>query len=81
MAELEGTTDTGETPADATNSTAVEVVEVPVNLAEQYTDYESFTLFIGISLSVFGLVPFLIFLYPVWYGITAEYRTIITTKH
>ena len=54
---------------------------VAENLAEQYADYESFTLFIGISLSVFGLVPFLIFLYPVWYGITAEYRTIITTKH
>ena len=72
--QIEGTTETGETPADATNSTAVEVVEEPVNLQEQYADYESFTLFIGISLSVFGLVPFLIFLYPVWFGISSAHQ-------
>ena len=49
-------------------------MEEPVNLQEQYADYESFTLFIGISLSVFGLVPFLIFLYPVWFGISSAHQ-------
>lgn len=46
-----------------------------------YESYESYTLSIGIILSILGIVPIFIFLYPVWYGLTAAQQTMILDKH
>lgn len=55
--------------------------EEPKTPLTEFEDYESFTLFIGISLSVFAYAPMFIFLYPTWYGTTAEHRAILIDKH
>ena len=51
------------------------------DLAAEYAEDEKFTLFIGITLSVFGLVPMLIFYIVVYSGVSAEHRTIIQNDH
>ena len=56
----------------------MEVLKTPLT---EYEEYEKFTLFIGISLSVFAYVPMFVFLYPTWFGATAEHRAIILEKH
>mmetsp|Transcript_25956 Transcript_25956/g.34773 ORF Transcript_25956/g.34773 Transcript_25956/m.34773 type:complete len:228 (+) Transcript_25956:55-738(+) len=86
--EQPATTDPEANPCDPTIETCPQVAaETPAPVAEeltpveQYEDYQHFTLFIGIALSVFAYVPILIFLYPTWYGITSEHQTILLEKH
>ena len=52
-----------------------------VDLQAEYDDLQEFTLFIGLSLSVFAYVPMFIFLYPTWFGATSAHRTILINDH
>ena len=59
-----------------------EIEDCPVRAEQhEYESYETYTLSLGIILSILGIAPLFLFLYPVWYGLSAAQQTMILDKH